>query len=92
MNILALLFVIFFLGGVSYSAYVPWFQPDKYVGSIRKKRSKLYKSKSGFFHPEVSSSKYMDSHPKFDLWLARVGSLVMIIAGIIVLLAIIVKP
>jgi hypothetical protein len=88
-NILVIIFVASLFCYSLYHAYEVWFQPNKYLHKdIRS--SEFEKRVSDFFRP-VFDTNYWGKHPKLDLSLARVNSILFIIIGLIILLGVLIN-
>lgn len=80
-----LIFLAFFIFGC-YQAFGPWFRPDQYRLKMKKRRERV---KEIFpFYASFAGYDFLEKHPKFDLWLIRLGSLIILLwCGILIVLA-----
>ena len=67
-------FIILFY--LIYQVYWPWFKPLEW----RKSRSVFRRKFTNhwLFIPQNINLRFLEKHPKFDLWFARIGPLVII--------------
>jgi hypothetical protein len=63
-------------------AYLPWFQPEKYILRSRKFRRK-YREKSNIKNPGVILFGFFERNPNFELIAVRIVSIIMVLAAII---------
>ena len=67
-----------------YRAYWPWFKPKEWRKRTNRYRRKAQKNLP--FLPETVLYRYLNKHPDFDLWYARLGYLLMIVLFIAIII------
>ncbi len=82
------LFLIFGLALIWYS-YLVWFKPDTLLRWTRNFRSRWYRTPMGGLSKKLYGNQ-LDHAPKFELWWARVG-VIIVYAFVIYVISILLK-
>lgn len=85
-----LFFLLLFIASLYY-AYKPWIHPEEYLNKIRKKRRQANK-KNILVLFQLSSSRYLNRHATYDLWLVRLTSLLLVLGFAIAFVAALALP
>jgi hypothetical protein len=88
---LPLLFAVLFLLLVTYSAYWPWFRPEVFLKGANRRRRRLNR-RSIFAQIQSPTIDFLSKHPSVDIWLARIGTLFLLLVGILAILAALSNP
>ena len=76
MDMTVIVILLPFAAGVILLSYQVWFLPAEFLKNTRSFRESLYKKRAGFLFRHLYGSIF-DPHPKLELWLVRLGLLII---------------